>query len=578
MPISDIYREKSRNLIALLQNNRAPSEALGKDLLDLIRNGWTNQYPMDHALRPFALSPLIRFFDNSNNPVSYYEIFSQKILSLTTNQNDIDINQFLEDFYTEITVPCQNYYAGTNTNFATANGFYAATFFLMLCCPDKHFVHLRKPKNQISMHLLVRAGIDSNIVQKLANDHLYNLDIYQQLCNWIKNYQEKHNQNRNFIDFMDELEQILTQPPPEVIGVNVNMSNLNTILYGPPGTGKTFNTINKALEVIDSSILKKEPNEQDKGYRNRLKNIFDEFVNKNQIRFVTFHQSYSYEEFVEGIRAETSKDQNNDKIHYFVKPGIFKQICEKAQNDSGNNYVLIIDEINRGNISKIFGELITLIEDSKRTIVTGSDEASDEALIVTLPYSNKPFSVPNNLYIIGTMNTADRSLALMDTALRRRFDFVEMMPKPELLKNVKEIITEKRVDGQDIKVPVDIQLMLESMNQRIEVLYDREHTLGHAFFMPLIDQPTIENLARIFKNKIIPLLQEYFFEDWDKIRIVLGDDNNKTEENQFVRENSNNLARFSETVKAKYRLNNVNSYSLNNAALSNPQAYIGIYQ
>jgi 5-methylcytosine-specific restriction endonuclease McrBC GTP-binding regulatory subunit McrB len=404
------------------------------------------------------------------------------------------------------------------------------------------------------------------------------LDIYQQLCNWIKNYQEKHNQNRNFIDFMDELEQILTQPPPEVIGVNVNMSNLNTILYGPPGTGKTFNTINKALEVIDSSILKKEPNEQDKGYRNRLKNIFDEFVNKNQIRFVTFHQSYSYEEFVEGIRAETSKDQNNDKIHYFVKPGIFKQICEKAQNDSGNNYVLIIDEINRGNISKIFGELITLIEDSKRTIVTGSDEASDEALIVTLPYSNKPFSVPNNLYIIGTMNTADRSLALMDTALRRRFDFVEMMPKPELLKNVKEIITEKRVDGQDIKVPVDIQLMLESMNQRIEVLYDREHTLGHAFFMPLIDQPTIENLARIFKNKIIPLLQEYFFEDWDKIRIVLGDDNNKTEENQFVRENSNNLARFSETVKAKYRLNNVNSYSLNNAALSNPQAYIGIYQ
>jgi hypothetical protein len=336
------------------------------------------------------------------------------------------------------------------------------------------------------------------------------------------------------------------------------MPALNTILYGPPGTGKTFNTINEALKIIDSEFF--DPN---KDNREELKKRFDELVDAKQIRFVTFHQSYSYEEFVEGIRADTKgKD-----INYFVKPGIFKEICKDAKDDPNENYVLIIDEINRGNISKIFGELITLIEESKRA-------GNKEALMVTLPYSpEEQFAVPKNLYIIGTMNTADRSLALMDTALRRRFDFIEMMPKPELL------------EGVEVE-SVKIKEMLETINQRIEVLYDREHTLGHAFFMSLTNASTIDDLAAIFKNKIIPLLQEYFFEDWEKVRIVLGDDT-KENLNQFIHENSNNLANFSDAVKTnpKYRLlNDVKSYSLNygkdghSGALVNSEAYIGIYQ
>ena len=137
---------------------------------------------------------------------------------------------------------------------------------------------------------------------------------------------------------------------------------------------------------------------------------------------------------------------------------------------------------------------------------------AEEALHVRLPYSSEPFGVPSNLYIIGTMNTADRSIALMDTALRRRFDFTEMLPRPELL--------DFEVEGLHVK------RMLEKINTRIEYLYDRDHTIGHAYFMGLKEKNGSElkaELDTIFKNKIIPLLQEYFYDDWEKILMVLGD-------------------------------------------------------
>lgn len=377
---------------------------------------------------------------------------------------------------------------------------------------------------------------------------------------------------------------------------NVMSQPLNRILFGAAGTGKTYNTINHALSIIENKSLDELKSEK----RDELKERFDNYKEKGLIKFVTFHQSFSYEDFVEGIRAESDEDGS---LNYLVKDGIFKEICgvtlsnqfsnligsefgrgyvlQSINSDSLivkkpngnlihlsldlallllekvvkneitvedinqklaiekleanpllepyiiNGYctvwanliqlmldnreprnlerspcVLIIDEINRGNISRIFGELITLIEESKRA-------GADEELSVTLPYSKQEFTVPQNVYIIGTMNSSDRSLTGLDIALRRRFTFIEMPPRPELLNNVS-------VEG------VDIEKLFTVINQRIEVLIDRDHCLGHANFMSLKHHPTIANLSNIFEQKVIPQLQEYFFDDWSKINMVLN--------------------------------------------------------
>ena len=195
----------------------------------------------------------------------------------------------------------------------------------------------------------------------------------------------------------------------------------------------------------------------------------------------------------------------NDNLRYELRDGVFKRIASRAREHPDERHVLIIDEINRGNIAKIFGELITLIEPSKRS-------GAEDAAVVTLPYSQESFGVPGNLYLVGTMNTADRGIALLDTALRRRFDFIEKMP------DVRHV--EKDIEG------VDGQAMLKAVNERITVYLDREHQIGHTY---LIGVTTIDRLAEAFQRRILPLLQEYFYDDWAKIRSVLNG-------NPFIRE------------------------------------------
>ena len=275
--------------------------------------------------------------------------------------------------------------------------------------------------------------------------------------------------------------------------------SMNIIFYGPPGTGKTY--------IVS---------EQSAGICHKKRENYTELVGQGQIAFVTFHQSYSYEDFVEGIRPIT----NNGVVNYEIRKGVFRLMCDRAEKDPNNNFVLIIDEINRANISKVFGELITLLEPDKRLGKENREKGTEIKL--QLPYSGDPFGVPRNLYLIGTMNTADRSIALLDTALRRRFEFVEMLPNPTALPN-------KLINGEDGGKSIDLVTMLESLNERIEYLYDRDHTIGHAFFWNV---KTLDDLRTVFRRKVIPLLQEYFYEDWKKIGQVLND---KGDQSAFLR-------------------------------------------
>lgn len=303
------------------------------------------------------------------------------------------------------------------------------------------------------------------------------------------------------IKAMNGLAKDLKLAPPQIlINESARASNMETmrniILYGPPGTGKTFKTALLAVEICggDGNVTREE-----------LMASYEELRQDGRISFVTFHQSYGYEDFVEGLRPELKDGQ----VSYHVRPGIFREACKTAES-STENHVLIIDEINRANISKVFGELITLLEPDKRA-------GEVNAITVKLPSSGESFSVPPNLYVIGTMNTADRSIALLDTALRRRFDFEELQPDYAVL-------PDEFIEG------VDLRAMLQSINDRIEYLYDRDHTIGHAYFMNV---NKLADLDRVFRRKVIPLLQEYFYEDWAKLRDVLND-----KEGLFILENN----------------------------------------
>ena len=269
---------------------------------------------------------------------------------------------------------------------------------------------------------------------------------------------------------------------------------------------------------------------------------------------------------VKGIKENIIKINNGSRLS---NPTVYKlrmdlsdvmEIIEKYSKNTieveekKKNHVFIIDEINRGNISKIFGELITLIEPTKRI-------GQSEGQKVRLPYSQKRFGVPNNVYLIGTMNTADRSIATIDTALRRRFNFKEMLPDEEVL------------DGIYVEY-VSIKDIFIKMNKRITVLFDREHTLGHAYFLPLKDAPTIETLANIFENSIIPLLQEYFYEDYEKIRMVLGDNQKDSEDKQFITIEENDYNDLFGDID--YDFDEMSTYKINSFALTNIEAYRSI--
>lgn len=522
--------------------------------------------------------------------------------------------------------------------------------------------------------------VDSNTVLKEALAPILDLDdIEVNTLLWkLACYLKKGNVTKiQFVDNEDKASEIGESEPGHS---ECNMSvPLNQILYGPPGTGKTYHTIEAAVKAAEPEAyasLSIEPklgaNEEQ---RQQLIKKYKTLSDAGRIRFVTFHQSYGYEEFVEGLKANSEEGE----ISYDVEKGVFRQICDDAAKhttekaaskdhsfeqcwqvfvellaDKGNieismsqtsfqvvdfnakriffeksngkkdhtlsintlqeifegsrnytsglgvyynplvrylkglvgveqkpaiqrqNYVLVIDEINRGNISKIFGELITLIEPSKRQ---GAKEGED--LELTLPHSGDKFLVPDNLYIIGTMNTADRSLAMMDTALRRRFDFVEMMPKPELF-------SYHQIEWQDQRI--NLQTLLETLNKRIEVLYDREHTLGHAFLFLAYNaakegthELAFRKLKEAFKNKIIPLLEEYFYEDWNKIRLVLGDSLKKDESLQFLKTKKDTYSdlfgdahglELYEDAKTTYQ---VKPFDSNDSIWDKAEAYIGIY-
>ena len=336
----------------------------------------------------------------------------------------------------------------------------------------------------------------------------------------------------------------------------------NLILYGPPGTGKTYNSVIYAVAICDGKPL-----DELTDYA-AVMSRYNELKKAGRISFTTFHQSYGYEEFIEGIKPII--DENKQDIGYTIEPGVFKEFCDNAKSitrtstgiestvieENTEPYVFIIDEINRGNISKIFGELITLIESTKRA-------GMPEAASAILPYSGDEFSVPSNVYILGTMNTADRSIALMDTALRRRFQFVEMMPDSDVLRKI----------HADKVEDLDVAAMLDKINERIEYLYDREHTIGHAFFTDLKDDATLEKLQSIFEKSVIPLLQEYFYEDYQKIQLVLGDNAKSDDSLKFIIDEKviaknifkGNVEDVIDLPEKKYSINskafeNINSY------------------
>ena len=304
----------------------------------------------------------------------------------------------------------------------------------------------------------------------------------------------------------------------------LSSKNRNIILYGPPGTGKTW--LAQHFAVFYLLYQNQSPQAADEYWQALQKGDTEKVLDfrgqlDQYLRIVTFHQSFAYEEFVEGLKPLPSEDEKGS-IKYEVVPGIFRKICEQAVNDWQDHkehpplYFLLIDEINRANIAKVFGELITLIEEDKQL-------GQINQLNLNLPYSGSEFGIPPNLIILGTMNSADRSIALLDLALRRRFKFLEVTPNSGLLGRVGEI---------------DLQLLLDQLNQRITALLDKDHQIGHSYFLKVID---LDDLRLVWYQDIVPLVEEYFYGDFERQHAVLGDFITKVEISKSIQNKMGDL-------------------------------------
>jgi 5-methylcytosine-specific restriction endonuclease McrBC GTP-binding regulatory subunit McrB len=418
---------------------------------------------------------------------------------------------------------------------------------------------------------------DNSIINsyKYENSELINLKdgvINKIGKEFIKNYFYQHKDILNFEENLLPitrgqffyLQELLTREEKEIKSDYQLTDPENIIFYGPPGTGKTYGFRKKAMNIIYG--------------KNNIEDIYEEYkelVKTDRINFTTFHPDYSYEAFIEGIKPRTTTEDN---VIYEIESGAFLKTCENAlvkglysdelkdefnklklsnknifdffleQNSDtqknmykkAGNFVFIIDEINRGNLPRIFGELITLMEADKRL-------GAEEQITLKLPYSQKTFSIPKNVHILGSMNTADKSIASIDTALRRRFKFIEVMPNITLLEDVE-------IEG------IEVNELLRRINENIEKYHDREHTIGHAYFMKLIKNPSFDLLCDIMEFQVIPLLQEYFHEDWGKVKLVLNnselikelidkDTKNNKENNDIWKEKEKKIYKVNDSLK-----------------------------
>ncbi len=272
-----------------------------------------------------------------------------------------------------------------------------------------------------------------------------------------------------------------------------NKYHLNQILYGPPGTGKTYHTVRLAAQILtcDDSIP----------YNKAVEEFNKE--NGKRLEFITFHQNFSYEDFIQGIRPKID-EKNKNGLQFTKHDGIFKKIADKAKDNRENSYVLIIDEINRANISRVFGELITLIEKDKRW----NDDESKVKWKVTLP-SGDSFDIPDNLFIIGTMNTADKSIALLDVALRRRFTFIPMYP-----------LYHPDVTYKNSSYSVYLKKLNEKIVEELKKGRGNDLQIGHSYFMELENE---DDFIEAMNNKVIPLLMEYFMNNVEDVETLVRD-------------------------------------------------------